>query len=100
MPKIEQKNQYLAAMHQFAYKLSEVAEMADLLARSYNFNDFGPTGASAITAEEADQNNFTLQEIADMVTTANALQDFWLGKTVTVGEYRKFTLRARMIFTE
>lgn len=100
MSKTEQKYQYLAALHQFAELMQIVAEQADLLSRAYSQNAFAPAGVNEITATEADQNNFTLQEIADMVKVANGLQDFWAGRAVTTDEYRKYTMRALMKFIE
>lgn len=98
--KQEQKYQFTAALHELASLAEKVTDLADLLVRVYNANDFGPEGANAITAEDAEKANFTLQEINDMVAFANGLQDFWQGKAVAQQDYRKFALRAKMRFIE
>ncbi len=100
MAKTEQKYQYLAALHEFAKLMNDVAAQADLLARAYTQNAYAPAAANEITDAEAGQNNFTLQEIADMLKLLNSLQDFWTGKTVTADDYRKYNLRSLMYFLD
>lgn len=96
--KTQQKYQYLAAMHQAADDLYKIGEQMDVLYRAYWANDFGPGAANAITEQEADENNFSLEEIAAMIFLAEQFTKYFNGEAPLVTDCRRTLNSARMTF--